>query len=274
MSGIPFAFDAPIVFFEKADADAGRQKRIAGIISTEQRDRQGEVILQRGLDFSDFLQYGWFNDNHSKAATDIVGYPERVQSFAKGAQLPDGSQAKTNLTWAEGYLLDSPKGNSFWELGKALQKSGRRLGYSIEGAVEKRTGPDRKTIAKARVKHVAVTHVPVNADSRLEILAKSLAAMEEQGPDADLEKTLTSGAVSNSVPRGMPITGAGAGQILAGQSLESDVPQKRKKQEDFEKSDLSVADAVTYIRAQTGVSEEMAHKVLATTQNLKRAGKL
>ena len=49
--------------FEKGTGD--KRIKLRGIISTEHRDRQGEVILQRGLDFRPFLDYGWFNDNHS-----------------------------------------------------------------------------------------------------------------------------------------------------------------------------------------------------------------
>jgi hypothetical protein len=104
-----FSFFAPLTFFQKADAPAGQTKRIAGVISTELRDKQKEVVLQRGLDFAPFLNGGWFNDNHSKNTTDVLGFPTDVKKFQKGERLPDGSTAKSNGTWAEGYLLDTPQ---------------------------------------------------------------------------------------------------------------------------------------------------------------------
>lgn len=288
---LPFSFEVPISFFEKADAEPGRQKRIGGIVTTESKDRQGEIILQRGLDFSDFLTYGWYNDNHSKATTDILGYPEKVAFFQKGQKLPDGQVAKADGHWAEGYLLDTDKANKVWELGNALQKSGRRLGYSVEGAIDKRTGKDRKIIAKARVKNVAITNCPVNGDSRLEVLAKSLMAVEEQaqGEYEELVKTLSMGTAAPNIKPVGPITGAGAGRILAPQSLETDErlatgqlnmfddtdeDEERKRKRKIQKS-LSVEEAVAWVRSRLPhVSLSTAGRIVDVTLALKRGGQL
>lgn len=284
---LPFAFEVPISFFEKADAEPGRHKRIGGIITTETKDRQGEIILQRGLDFGDFLTYGWYNDNHSKATTDILGYPEKVAYFQKGAKLPDGTIAKANGHWAEGYLLDTEKANKVWELGQSLQKSGRRLGYSVEGAIDKRTGQDRKVIAKARVKNVAITNCPVNGDSRLEILAKSLAAYEEAADHEaeELEKALGMGTATPGVAPVGPQTGMGAGRVLVGQSLETDKKLKRQlnmfddaDDEDDDrkvKKSLSAEEAVAWVRSRLPhVSLSTAGRIVDLTLALKRGGQL
>jgi hypothetical protein len=286
---LPFAFEIPVSFFEKADAAPGRQKRIGGIVSTESKDRQGEIILQRGLDFSDFLTYGWYNDNHSKQTTDILGYPEKVSFFKAGAKLPDGTTTKVDGHWAEGYLLDTEKATKVWELGQALQKSGRRLGYSVEGSIDKRQGKDRKIIAKARVKNVAITNCPVNGDSRLEVLAKSLQVVEDAAQDEfeEFQKTLSMGVATPGVKPSGPITGAGAGRILSRQSLETDeridpeqfdmtgeleTTGKRKKK--IRKA-LSAAEAVAWVQARVpGVSLETAGRIVDVTLALKRGGQL
>ena len=183
MRNFPFSFEVPVTFFEKADAPEGKQRRIGGIITTDAPDRQGEVVLQEGLDFSDFTANGWFNDNHSKDTDGIVGYPEIVKKFKKGEELPNGEKSKTAGHWAEGYLLKTDRGNKIWELGQALQGTGRRLGFSVEGKIVKRDGSrtiakksdDGTTqwvgnrIAKAVVRNVAVTNCPVNQETGLEI---------------------------------------------------------------------------------------------------------
>lgn len=185
MTDKDFQFYCPVGFFEKADAPNGQKRRIGGLVSSESKDREDEVVLQRGLDFSDFLSYGWYNDNHKKEQTDVLGYPESVRYVQKGETLPDGSVAPAAGHWAEGYLLEGyPRADQVWALGQSLHKTGgkRRLGFSIEGRIQRRDGPYNKTIAKARVQHVAITHVPVNTDTGLAILAKSLQLESQEVP--------------------------------------------------------------------------------------------
>lgn len=175
-----FRFAVPLFAFEKSDAPEGRRRRIGGLVSTETRDREDETILQSGLDFSEFLQHGWFNDNHAKDITGIVGEPDPIalRQVTKGERLPTGLVAPANGHWAEGWLFENdPRADAIWNKILAVQKSpARRLGFSIEGTIQKRTGPENKTIAKARVRHVAITHCPVNTDTRLDRLAKAIGA--------------------------------------------------------------------------------------------------
>lgn len=252
-----FNIFAPISFFEKSGAAPGRQRRIGGVISTEKLDKQGEVVIQRGLDFAPFLNRGWFNNNHGKTIGDVLGYPDpdALRRVQKGERLPDGTIADSNCTWAEGYLLDTPQARSTWELGNALQKSGsdRRLGYSIEGNVQKRTGPGGKTIAKASVKHVAITHVPVGYDTRLECLAKSLDAINH-GEDVEKAMTMTG---ANAAPPGTnpseqgATTGEGAGRIITKQSLEGKRRYNQKAASlDEDDKHLSKAEALALIAEQ------------------------
>ena len=172
-----FRYFAPISFFEKADAEEGQRRRFAGVASTESPDQEEEVVLQRGLEWNHFLTKGWFNDNHSRKTGGVVGYPVDVQFYNKGQRLPDGSLAKNNLHWTEGYLLEGvAAADDIWSVGQALQKSGggRQLGQSIEGKILKRAGKGGEVIAQAKITNVAITHCPVNADTSLGFLAKNL----------------------------------------------------------------------------------------------------
>ena len=147
---LPFKFELPIDAWTEKAGEAGKERRIGGIISTESADRHGEIVLQRGLDFKDFLKNGWFNDNHSKDTTGILGYPIKVEKVQHA-----GKQAHR----VEGYLLPGYKpADKIWDLARSLQKTGRRLGFSIEGSVRQRTGPRENVIAEAVVRNVAITN--------------------------------------------------------------------------------------------------------------------
>ena len=269
MSGIPFDFEVEAHFFKSDDAAQGRQRRVGGLVSTESPDQEGEVVLQDGLDFSYFLKNGWFNDNHSQRMADVLGYPEKVQRFAKGEMLPSGKASPAKSTWVEGYLLDDPEADKIWEKGLALQKTNRRLGFSVEGKIRRRVGRNNKTIAKAVVKNAAITHCPVNDESKLEILAKSLQVMEATEPDI-LEKMLGRGvpAQPGAAPVG-PQTGMGAGQVITGESLETDDEKKKRKKL---KESLSKSEAIAWVRARLpNADHAMAQRIVETTLRLKQA---
>ncbi len=245
---LSFRYDVPISFFQKGDGDKAR--RVGGVVSTESKDFEDETVLQRGLDFSHFQKRGWFNDNHSKNTAGIAGYPDRpVQRFRKGQKLPDGVIAKANCTWAEGHLLRNKAGNDLWDTAKSLEGTDRRLGFSVEGKVLQRDGGDGKRVTKALVRNIAITNAAINDDTQMNILAKSLTAIEQGASDADkvaLFKALTMGArVDSSKPIG-PKTGEGAGQVLATQSLEQDDdPPKVLDQDEKDKSGKTVQKSIT-----------------------------
>ena len=145
--------------------------KLKGIISTEHRDRQGEVILQDGLDFKPFLDYGWFNDNHSSKSNDVLGYPERVYRTTIKGENGETIQA----TAVEGYLLPTARGKQLLEISESLKGDPKRsLGFSVEGQVMSRNDSDQSIINQAVIKHVAITHVPVNPNTTLEALSKAM----------------------------------------------------------------------------------------------------
>jgi hypothetical protein len=298
---MPFQFEVPVSFFEKSSAPPGQQRRIGGIITTESPDRQGEIVLQKGLDFDDFLKNGWFNDNHNKDTDGVIGYPEAVQFFQKGEMLPNGKPATAPGHWAEGYLLEGhDRAERIWKLGKALQGTGRSLGYSVEGNIHRRIGPktvfkksaDGKrgswvgnTVAKATVRNVAVTNCPVNVDTGLEMLAKSLQVAESvnvadfEGRLEQLEKALAMGTATGINPPAGPQTGEGAGQVLAGQSLERKgdprFNEKKKKKDEETKKSLSETECLEWFRARVpSATLRQAVRFVALTKALKGQSRL
>jgi hypothetical protein len=171
MSAIPFRFDFELEAFEKAGSPPGKERRIGGYVTTDQLDRQGEKLIQSGINFDPFIKGGWFNDNHSQATEDIVGYPETAEIRHR----PDGSKG----WYVEGYMLKgdgNTKADKLWGLAKSLQKSDRRLGYSVEGGIMKRDASDPNTVLEAVVQNVAITSCPINTNTAMDILAKSLSA--------------------------------------------------------------------------------------------------
>lgn len=174
MAADDFRIYCPLEAFEKSGEE--NPMRVGGIVSTDELDRQGERIVQEGLDFGDFLGTGWFNDNHGGKSTDILGYPTHAKLVKKGEILPNGKSSKTNGWWAEGYLLDTAEGRKVWGLSQALSKTPRKLGFSIEGKVGRRSDKDDSVILSARVRNVAITHCPVNVGTELQALAKALSA--------------------------------------------------------------------------------------------------
>ena len=81
--------------------------------SIDALDKQIEAV-QKGLDFDEFVQFGYFNDNHSQATSAVVGVPDM-------AEYRDGKGWYT-----EGKLLKGfPRADEIWE---AAKKAAAALG--------------------------------------------------------------------------------------------------------------------------------------------------
>lgn len=170
----PFRFHIPIDPLEKARR-ASRSMRFGGFISSG-RDKEGERLL--GLDFGQFERSGFFNDNHDKSTAGQAGHPVAgVRRVRKGELLPSGSRAKHRGWWAEG-VIAGPRGREIYELAEDLKANGgtRRLGFSVQGTTLERDLADPRDILKAVVRHIAITHCPVNDEGELHILSKAMFA--------------------------------------------------------------------------------------------------
>lgn len=136
---------------------------IRGWCSTETEDRQDEIVVAKGLDFTEFVEHGVYNDNHKQDTDATLGEP-RI------AKLID------NKWWTEGILYKGyPKAERIWELAVAMKSNNarRRLGFSIEGKVLARDGHNR--ILRAKVRNVAITNCPVNTECTWDAVVKSFA---------------------------------------------------------------------------------------------------
>jgi hypothetical protein len=157
---------------KKAKADSVGKLWFKGIASTEDKDLQGETILADGLDFSYFIENGWFDDEHSKAAADGLGVPTLVET-----REIDGKPH----VYVEGYLYDTKENRRLYRLMKAIKKAGdRTLGLSVQGPVKKRVGKDGKTVAQAWIKNIAITRNPVNPNTYIEAVEKSLGEFADE----------------------------------------------------------------------------------------------
>ncbi len=148
------------------DKDKPQTAKIAGVISTDEVDLQGERVLQKGLDFSYFLKKGVFNYEHQSGASNLLGYPTKVTQ-------------RRGYTEVEGVLLlDKPKARDIFETASAMRKAGghRTLGFSVEGQVVERDPENPKIVTKAKVINCAITSNPINPDTSLELI-KSVAAL-------------------------------------------------------------------------------------------------
>ena len=166
-----FSVFTELALKSEASEPANAAAKICGVISSEAVDYQGDMILQDGLDFSYFLRSGFLNDDHKAGPGNVVGEPVRVYRTEV-----NGKPA----TAMEGILyLSKPQALAIYETAKAISaaQSPRRLGFSIEGQVLARDPVNPKIIKKAKVLHVAVTHAPVNPDSKnLELISRSISS--------------------------------------------------------------------------------------------------
>lgn len=148
---------------------------IRGYASTPTADRQGESLVQKGLDIVDFVKSGWLNYDHDNSV--ILGYPTGNTSVdEKGL-------------WVEGELLEGVEAaDNMWNLALSLQKSKapRRLGFSVEGKVLERDG---NTVVKAKIYNCALTPNPVNSEATWEAVVKSF----DPASDIDMTKALEAG---------------------------------------------------------------------------------
>lgn len=162
-------------FFVDIDVDLEKSNAedemiIRGYASTPDQDRQGENLVQEGLDISDFVNHGYFNFDHDNSI--ILGYPTKNTGIdEKGF-------------YVEGKLLKGvPVAERMWKLAVALKKNGapRQLGFSVEGKVLEREG---NRITKAKIYNVAITPNPVNTNATWEAVVKSFTHEIEKSLEA------------------------------------------------------------------------------------------
>jgi len=142
-TGSTFHFFMPVEKISKAESKDGK-RWIQGVASTDDRDLQGEVVRQNGIDYGYFLKYGYINDDHKEGPEHKVGEPAECRITPAGL-------------WLKGFLYKGKERAEYWWdhiTALAANESNRKVGFSIQGKVLRREG---NTIAKCWLQDVAIT---------------------------------------------------------------------------------------------------------------------
>jgi hypothetical protein len=156
---------------KSADGASDEDRIIEGICTTDEKDLQGETIDQDGIDWSYFLEHGWLNDIHSKAAGGKVGEPLSV----KPVKLPKG--VKGHVLKARLHGPHNPDATKIWNVAKATTfdpKLKRRLQFSVQGPFAVYDTHDKKKIVKFIPIEVAVTGHGVNKGTSVKAIIGGL----------------------------------------------------------------------------------------------------
>lgn len=235
-----FQFVIPMDVMKSENSSELEEMRIGGYASTPDEDRQGDEIIQKGLDISDFVDHGWFNYDHRNDT--ILGYPDKSKC-----------QVNNKGFYVEGILLrDIPLAKSLWETAIALKKSGapRHLGFSVEGKILKRNALGK--IIKAKVYNVAITANPVNPKATWDALVKSFTTDTEE-----IEKSLEAGyGDSNGSPL-IPESLDSAFKTLSyviGDDTEARQHMENLKKRLNQRQDITKSELILYFQLTKGLS--------------------
>jgi hypothetical protein len=169
---LPFQFYMPLLKSKSAESLHGEKLwTVEGTAATDHIDQQGEKLILRGMDFKPFLKSGVLNWDHGSGPEDILGEPLDAKVIEKSQ--------KPSIFWVKGWLYKhQPRAQAVWNHLQALEKGDqpitRKVGWSVQGGVLERKGNE---LIKSIVRHVALTHQPVNANTFakcMSSLAKSL----------------------------------------------------------------------------------------------------
>jgi hypothetical protein len=172
----------PFEFLAKAGEDGDRPLgEIHGITSSEIRDLDGEIIVQKGLDFTDALESGYLTHEHPLGTLNIVGFPTRIEPTT----VTKGGKEFQATSLSGSVYLDDKTGKGLWEKAITMQKAGgqRALGLSIEGRVKPGARKKGGYVDGIRVKSIAISSQPRNRTSWFQPVMRGLVmAMDSEHP--------------------------------------------------------------------------------------------
>lgn len=192
--------------------DADGRIWVKGIATTPKRDYEGQDVDLDGLDWDYAVENkAWFDSDHDPSPEGGRGRLTKVKPKVRYTDV-DGKQKVG--AYVEGYLYPTEENRRLKELLEAMDRVGdaEGIGLSIRGPIKALAGPNKETIAKAVVRSIAITRQPVNNETRLGLLSKSLATAN---------KALDAGAP-------MPGTGGGTGAPLLRQDLQGGSVRNRR----------------------------------------------
>lgn len=244
-----FRFMLPMDIVKSETADTDTEMRIGGYASTSDEDRQGDEIIQKGIDYSDFVNFGFFNYDHN--SDKVIGYPDKSKC-----------KIDSKGFYVEGTLLKGVElAERVWETAVALQKANapRRLGFSVEGKVLKRD--DLGKIVKAKIYHVAITSTPVNAHATFEALCKSFTNDPKELEKAEALEAGHGDSNGSPLVRESLDSAFKTLSYAVGDDEESKKCMAILKDRLLSKSNISKSELILYLQLVKGVSLDTARRI-------------
>ena len=139
--------------------------KVHGLASTNGIDKQGETIIQKGIDLSPVDEgRGILNWDHDNSPENIIG-------------VLDGYKQTKNGLYVNGRLFKNhARAQAVHSIMESLGKGDSgRMGMSVEGKILERDPKNNNVIKKCQIRAVALTMNPVNADTHCDFM-KSLNA--------------------------------------------------------------------------------------------------
>lgn len=213
-----FNFWLPATITKGGDSD---EYYLEGIASTNDEDRQGQILEPSGFNLKPFLEKGFVNWDH-KSKDDpgaVIGEPVEARVIDGGKKL----YVKVKL------YPEIEKAKKVIDLATALQKSssGRALGFSIEGNPVGQTKTDKR-ILKTDITGLAITHKPVNFNTYCSIVKGEYDEMFiDSIYDDEVEKATSTESISPLMKESVE----GAKEL-------SEEEEEEKKEEVLKKSEI------------------------------------
>jgi len=157
---LPFQFYVPLFKSKGGDKLHGEDLWwVEGHAATDRIDQQKEKLILAGMDYAPLLKSGVINWDHGSGPEDILGEPTAAKVIEK--------TNSPSIFYTKGWLYKHvPRSQSVWNHLQALEKGEqpitRKFGWSVQGGVLERQGSD---LVKSVVRHLALTHQPVNVDT-------------------------------------------------------------------------------------------------------------
>jgi hypothetical protein len=185
-----FSFFAPATLI-KSGHNGKRKIRVGGLISSEAKDADGEIVESGGIDFNYFTSgFGKIKFEHDspllKEPDNIIGFPDKLirkgkDTFFEGTLVdfegvPDGSLTPQQKAAKSAYGLLKSMEDHNADSPSIPQKAG----WSIEGDVLERDKATRR-VKKSIVTNVVLTTKPVNTTTYATLI-KSLNTGYEVNP--------------------------------------------------------------------------------------------
>lgn len=155
---------------------------IDGILGSQIRDTQGEMLSVEGADISELIAgRGRWNDNHGKSFSSIVGRIATAKKIFKEEDCEDDRQRyywnkiRAPYIYGRGFLFDDEEHQNAKACAAILRNIHKtdcplKLKLSVEGGVISRGISDSTLLARTKIHSCAITFVPANQATLVEPL--------------------------------------------------------------------------------------------------------